>query len=113
MSQQFFTYVFRGELLDVNSIPTQYISGHVFHKIVGKTIYYSNYANLSSEGSILRASDIQQEFVDLAYIIDIINNCQAIKIAWGNLENNRDLFICQGYYTDINELHLQYVLPIV
>ena len=83
----------------------QYTYSKIFNRIYNKTIYYENFVDLSSLGSILQAQDIKNGSVKLSNILDLISRYPNLKEEFG-CPTHSDIYICQGYYTYPEVLNL-------
>lgn len=108
----YFTYVFRGEIFNPDEAPTKYIHNSAY-SMVNKTIYYTNFADLSDKGGIILAEEIDRGSISLKKILNIINNYPDVKASWGLTVDTRDIFICQGNYTNATDKTSVYCLPCI
>lgn len=113
MHQTSFICLYKGEIVDKNEKPIIYTSSNAYNNINDKTIYYDNFAILSTIGSILQADDIECGYVQLSYILELIAKYPNIKAAFGTPANNHDIFVCQGIYDNDDLIDMRYNLQCI
>ena len=115
MGQYFFTFVYRGELIDIDKVPIKKWSKS---KIINKTkkLYYDNYVNVGSIDTIIEKHEINQGYVNLSEILNLINKNEEIKNEFGKIVDDDFIFICQGEWWSLDDDHslsINYNLPCI
>lgn len=115
MGQYFNTFVYKGELVDNGKIPNKkWCNSMKINKT--KTLYYDNYVNIGSIDQIIEKHEIDQGFVSLTEILNLINKNEKMKNEFGKVVDDDYIFICQAEWWTLDDDHslsINYNLPCV
>jgi hypothetical protein len=117
MGVYYYTFLYKGEIVDNDEEPEKYKKecaegGNLFKD---SKLYCDNFVTLASLDPIIEKHEIERGYVSLKEVLALVEKNPKLKGKWGVVEDNSDIFICQGSWWTLepsdHSLKMEYNLP--